>query len=74
MKQEPNDAGDFRLALSLRVNYDKTWEVVIIDLSDALSSFPKVIYKLSDLKQLLSYLDDMVLCCGNSDAKYDILI
>jgi len=65
------------LALSLRVNYDKTWEVVVTDLSlnpDALSSFPKVIDKLSDLKQLLLYLNDMVFCCGNSDAKYDTLI
>jgi len=44
LKLELNDAGDFRLALSLRVNYEKVWEVVVTDLSlkpDALSSFQK---------------------------------
>ena len=29
---------------------------------------------LRDLKQMLSSLDNMVLCCGNNEAKYDVLI
>lgn len=77
LKLEPNDAGDFRLALSLKVNHDKTWEVVVTDLSlnpDTFSTFPKAVATLRDLKLILSSLDNMVFCCGNNDAKYDILI
>ena len=77
LKVEPNDAGDFRLTLSLKVNHDRTWEVVVTDLSlnpDTFTTFPKVVAMLRDLKLILSFLDNMVFCCGNNDAKYDILI
>ena len=33
LEPNPNDAGDFCLALSLKVNHDKTWEVFVTDLS-----------------------------------------
>ena len=77
LKLEPDDAGDFRLTLSLKVNHDRTWEVVVTDLSlnpDIFSSLPKVVATLRDLKLILSSLDNMVFCCGNNDAKYDVLI
>ena len=65
------------MTLSLKVNHDRTWEVVGTDLSlnpDTFSTFPKVVVSLRDLKHILSSLDKMVFCCGNNDAKYDILI
>ena len=65
------------MALSLKVNHDRTWEVFVTDISlnlDTFSTFPKVVVTLRDLKQILSSLDNMVLCCGNNDAKYDVLI
>ena len=65
------------MALSLKVNHDRTWEVFVTDISlnpDTFSTFPKVVATLRDLKQILSSLDNMVLCCGNNDAKYDVLI
>ena len=36
---EINEAGDFCLALSINVNHDRTWEVVVTDLSWNLSTF-----------------------------------
>ena len=77
LKLEPNDAGDFYLTLSLKVNHDRTWEVIVTNISlnpDTFSTFPKVVATLRDLKLILSSLDNMQLCCGNNDAKYDILI
>jgi len=59
LKLELNDAGDFHLALSLMVNYDRTWEVVVTDLSlnpATLATFPKVMATLRELKLLLSFL------------------
>ena len=77
LKLELNDAGDFCLALSLRVSHDRTWEVVVTNLTlkpDTLSTFPKIVATLRDLKLLLTSLNGMVFCCGNNDAKYDILV
>jgi len=77
LKLELNDAGNFRLTLSLKVNHDRTWVVVVNDVSlnpDTFSTFPKVVATLRDLKLILSSLDNMVFYCDNNDAKYDILI
>ena len=73
LKLELNDARDFHLALSLRVNYDRTWEVVGTDLSlnpATLATFPKV------MATLRGYycLSLMAWYCGNNDAKYEVLI
>ena len=77
LKLEPNDAGDFHSTLCLKVNHDRAWEVIVTDISlnpDTFSTFPKIVATLRDLKLILSSLDNMQLCCGNNDAKYDILL
>ena len=61
----------------MALSHVRTWEVFITDLSlnpDTFSTFPKVVATLRDLKQILFSLDNMVLCCGNNDTKYDMLI
>ena len=53
LKLEPNDAGDFRLTFSLKVNHDRTWVVVVTDVSlnpDTFSTFPKVVANAKRLK------------------------
>ena len=77
LKLESNVAGDFRLVLSLKVNYHGTWEVSITNVSldsKEFSNFPELVVTLSDLKLILSSLDDMVICCGNNDTKFEELV
>ena len=77
MKPESNEAGDFRLVLSLKVNYHGTWEVSVTNVSlnsKEFSNFPELVVTLSDLKLILSSLDDTVICCGNNDTKFDELV
>ena len=53
LQLELNDAGDFCLPLSLRVNHDRTWRVAVTNLTlkpNTLSTFPKVVATLRDLK------------------------
>ena len=77
LKLDSNEAGDFRLVLSLKVNYHGTWEVSVTNVSlnsKEFSNFPELVVTLSDLKLILSSLDDMVICCGNNDTKFEELV
>ena len=77
LKLESNEASDFRLVLSLKVNYHGTWEVSVTNASlnsEKFANFPEHVVTLSDLKLILSSLNDMVICCGNNDAKFEELV
>jgi len=39
-----------------------------------LNSYLELVATLSDLKLMLSSLNDMVICCGNNDTKFEELV
>ena len=55
-----------------KFNHDRTWEVIVTDIS--LNPDNCSYTKRLEVKLILSSLDNMQLCCGNNDAKYDILL
>ena len=77
MKIDSNEAGEFHIALSLKVTYHGAWEISVTNIvlnPKELSSFPELVTTLSDLKLILSSLNYMVICCGNSDTKFEELV
>ena len=77
VKIGPNEAGDYQIRFSIRINEDRTWVVSIMGSTQELPIFAeqsKTITTIADLKAIVNSINQSTLCCGNNDGKYEELI